>query len=74
MSRSISVPDELYQKAAAIAKSQNVPVDEVFASAFLEQLAAWERLRHRASRGSRERFLAALDKVADVEAEDSDRF
>jgi len=73
MSISISVPEELYQKAAAIAESQNVPVDEVFASAFLEQLAAWERLRHRASRGGRERFLAVLDKVADVEPEDSDR-
>lgn len=48
-------------------------VDEVFASAFVEQLAAWERLKQRAARGSRERFLAALDKVPDVEPEDYDR-
>jgi hypothetical protein len=36
MSVSVSVPDELYRRAVEIAKSQNVSVDEVFASAFAE--------------------------------------
>jgi hypothetical protein len=40
---------------------------------FAERLAAWERLQQRAARGSRERFLAVLEKVADVEPEESDR-
>jgi hypothetical protein len=66
MSVSVSIPEELYEKAAAIAKSQNMSVDEVFASAFAEHLAAWERLRQRAARGSREEFLAVLDKVPDA--------
>jgi hypothetical protein len=55
------------------AKAQRVSVDEVFASAFAEQVSAWERLQQRAARGTREEFLAALDKVPDIEPDDSDR-
>lgn len=73
MSVSVSVPEELYEKAAAIAKAQNVSVDEVFASAFAEHLAAWERLKRRAARGNREEFLAVLDQVPDVEPGPEDR-
>ncbi|MGC9948856.1 MAG: hypothetical protein ABSF64_21010 [Bryobacteraceae bacterium] len=73
MSVSVSVPEELYQKAVEIAKTQNLSVDEVFASAFVEHVAAWERLQQRAARGSREKFLAVLDKAPDVEPEDCDR-
>ena len=47
MNVNVSVPDELYQKAFEIAEAQHVSVDEVFASAFVEQLAAWERLKER---------------------------
>ena len=73
MSVSISVPDELYRKAAAIAEEQHVPVEEVFSSAFQEQLAHWERLKQRAERGSREKFLAVLGNAADREPEETDR-
>jgi len=48
-------------------------VDEVFASAFMEQVAAFERLRQRAARGDREKFLAVLDKVPDREPDEQDR-
>ena len=73
MSVSISVPEELYQKAVAIAKAQNISVDEIFASAFAEQVSAWERLQQRAVRGSRSRFLAALEKARDMEPDETDR-
>lgn len=73
MSISVSVPQELYEKAAATAVDQHVTVDEVFASAFAEQLAAWERLKKRSDGGDREKFLSVLDKVPDVEPEDYDR-
>ena len=73
MSVSVSVPEELYEKAAAIAKSQNVSVDEVFASAFAEHVATWERLKQRAKRGNREEFFAVLDEVPDVEPPSEDR-
>jgi hypothetical protein len=73
MSISVSVPEELHKKAVEIAEAQRVSVDEVFASAFVEHLAAWERLQQRAARGSREKFLAVLDRVPDTEPEDQDR-
>ena len=69
----VSVPEDLYQKAAEIAAVQHLSVDEVFASAFADQLAAWERLRQRAARGDREEFLAVLDKVPNVEPDEYDR-
>jgi len=68
----ITVPDELYKKAAEIANTLHVSVDEVFASAFSEHLAAWERLQRRASRGDRGKFLAVLDKAPDVDPDESD--
>jgi hypothetical protein len=73
MSVSVSVPEDLYRKAVEIADAQRITVDEVFASAFAEQLSAWQRLQQRAARGSREKFLAALDKVPDVEPDEHDR-
>jgi hypothetical protein len=73
MSVSVKVPDELYQKAVEIANVQRVSADEVFASAFIEQLSVLERLQQRAARGSREKFLAVMDKVPDVEPDDYDR-
>jgi hypothetical protein len=73
MSVSINIPDELYKEALAIAAAQHLSVDEVFASALADQLAAWERLKSRAARGQREKFLSALDKAPDVEPEEFDR-
>jgi predicted transcriptional regulator len=73
MSVSINIPDELYDQARSIAEAQHVPVEQVFASAFADQFAAWQRLRERAARGNREKFLAVLDKVPDVEPEEYDR-
>ncbi len=73
MSVSVNIPEELYRQAREIAESQHLSVDDVVSSAFAEQMAAWERLKQRAARGSRESFLAVLDKVPDVEPEDYDR-
>ncbi len=73
MSVNVRVPEELYAKAAALAAARKVSVDEVFASAFIDQLAVCERLRARAERGNREKFLAVMDQVPDVEPEEADR-
>jgi hypothetical protein len=69
----VSIPIELYEKAKAIAEAENVPVGEVFASAFIDQLAARARFELRATRGRREKFLAVLDKAPDVEPAAYDR-
>jgi len=73
MSVNVSVPEDLYEKAAAMAKTQNISVDQVFASAFAEHWAAWKRLKRRAALGNREEFLAVLDKVLDLEPAPQDR-
>jgi hypothetical protein len=69
MGVNINIPEDLYEKAAQLARKQRVSVDEVVASAFAEQLAVWERLEQRAARGDRKKFLNVLDKVPDVEPE-----
>jgi hypothetical protein len=74
MNVNVSVPEDLYQKAVEIATSQQGSVDEVFASALAERIAEWERLQQRAAHATREKFLAALDKVPEAEPEDYDRF
>jgi hypothetical protein len=73
MSVIVSVPEDLYKKAVEIAEAQHVSVEEVFASAFMEHLAAWDKLQQRAAHGDRNKFLAVLNKVPDVEPEDYDR-
>jgi hypothetical protein len=73
MSVSINIPEDLYREAKAIAEAQQLSVDDVIASAFAEQLAAWERLKQRAARGRREEYLKVLEKVPNVEPEDYDR-
>ena len=73
MTVSVNIPEELYRQAREIAESQHLSVDDVVSSAFAEQLLAWERLKQRAARGSRESFLAVLGKVPDVEPDEYDR-
>jgi uncharacterized protein YdaU (DUF1376 family) len=64
---SIEIPEDLYQQAAEIAKAQGTSVDAVFESAFVQQMAHWNRIRARGERGHRKTFLAVLDKVADAD-------
>jgi len=40
MGVNVSVPEDLYEKATTIARTQNVTVDQVFASALSEYWAA----------------------------------
>ena len=69
----VEIPEDLYRRAAEIAKTQHISVDDLFASAFAEQMASWDRIRRRAEQGDRSKFLAVLDNVADVEPEVDDR-
>ncbi len=73
MSVSVNIPEKLYRQAQEIANSQHLSVDDVVSSAFAEQMAALERLKQRAASGSREKFLAVLDKVPDVKPDEYDR-
>jgi predicted transcriptional regulator len=70
---SVDVPNEIYERVSEIAAAQRMSVSEVIASACAEHVAAWERLERRAKQGDREKFLAVLAKVPDVEPHEQDR-
>ena len=72
MTLNVTVPDSLYRQIADLAARQQVSVERVVA-AVLEQLAGWARLEQVGERGSRERFLAALDKVPSAKPAPEDR-
>jgi hypothetical protein len=73
MSMSVNIPEDLYEHARVIAEAHRVQVDEVIASGFADHLAALQRPRERAARGDREKFLAVLERVPDVEPEEDDQ-
>jgi len=52
MSVTVNIPEDLYRQASEIAASENVSVDELFASAFEERILELERLKEKAARGS----------------------
>ena len=71
---SVEVPNDIYDRATAIARSQSISVADVFAAACAEHIAAWERLERGARRGDRAKFLEVLARVPDVEPDERDRF
>ncbi len=73
MTLKVTVPDAVYHQIAELAARQQVSVERIVAAALAEQLSGWTRLEQLAEKGSRERFLAALDKVPAVEPAPEDR-
>jgi hypothetical protein len=82
MSVSVNISEELYRRAAEVAASENISVDDLFASAFEERLVEFERLQSsypsasmkaKASRGSYEKFLRVMSKVPAVDPPEFDR-
>jgi hypothetical protein len=67
MSVSVNVPEELYRRATEVAASENISVDDLFASVFEERLLEFERLKEKASHGSYEKFLRVMSKAPAVE-------
>ena len=73
MSKSVVLPDDIYEKAAELAQAAEVSIDDFVSAALADQLAAREYLCERASRATQDKFLAALDRIPDVEPDDYDR-
>lgn len=74
---SLRLPASLHKKVREVSEQEGVTTDQFIAAAVAEKLAAFlsvEYLEERARRGSREKFLAVLAKVPDVEPEEYDRF
>ena len=73
MTLTVTVPDTVYRQIAELAARQQVSVERIVAAALAEQLSVWSPVHGMAELGSRERFLAALDKVPAAEPAPEDR-
>jgi len=73
MSKSITVPEDLYQRAAELAVKDHVSVEEFWSAVFANRLASREYIESRARLFNRKEFEGALEKIPDVEPEDHDR-
>lgn len=72
---SLRVPESLHACARDLAKRHNVSINHLVTVALAKEVSALdaEYLATRARRGSREKFLAALARVPDVEPVEHDR-
>lgn len=73
---SLRLPESLHRQLGELAEREGVSVNQLISSAVAEKMSALlteEYLGARAKHGSRQKFLAALRKVPDVEpaAEDA---
>ena len=72
----VKLPDFLMKHVRELAEREGVSVEQFIASAVAEKASAWttiDYLKKRGERGSREKFLAALEKVPAVEPDEHDR-
>jgi hypothetical protein len=73
MTLNVTVPDTMYRQIVELAARQQVSVERIVAAALAEQLSGWTRVEQMTECGSRERFLAALNKVPAAEPAPEDR-
>jgi hypothetical protein len=73
MSKSIAVPEDLYDRAAELAAKDHVSVEEFVSALLASRLANREYIETRAQLFSRQEFERALDEIPDVEPEPYDR-
>jgi hypothetical protein len=72
----VDLPKYLYDAIRELAERDNVSINQFITLAIAEKVSAMmteEYLMERAKRGSREKFDAALSKVADVEPDEHDK-
>ena len=71
---SVEVPQEVFDRAVEIARSQRMSVPEVFSAACSRHVANWGQLEARSRRGDREKFQDVLARVPDLDPLEQDRF
>jgi hypothetical protein len=70
---SLRLPDSLHKIARELAQNEGISMNQLITLALAEKvsaLATESYLEERAARGDRDKFEAALSKVADVEPPD----
>ncbi len=73
---SLRLPDSLHETVRKLAEQENVSINHLITLAVAEKVSALmteDYLRERAERGGRDKFLAAMSKVPDVEPDEEDR-
>ena len=73
---SLRLPDSIYEFAKELASKEHVSLNQFIATAVAEKVSSLnteEYLSQRAKKGSKEKFLRALEKVPDIEPEEFDR-
>jgi hypothetical protein len=73
---SIRLPESLHERVRELAAREGISINQLIAAALAEKMSAImtaDHLEARARRGTREKFLAALAQVPDVEPEPQDR-
>ena len=73
---SVRLPDSLHRRARSLAKEEHISINQLMATALAEKIAVLDAesyIKERAIRGSREKFLDAMNTVPDVEPEEHDR-
>jgi len=73
MRKSITVPEELYNKAAELAAWDHITVEEFVSAVLANRLASREYIEARAKLFNREEFERALNGIPDVEPDAQDR-
>jgi len=72
MSKSIAVPEDLYNRAAELAAKDHISVEEFVSVMLATRLASREYIESRAKLFNRGEFERALELIPDVEPEDHD--
>jgi hypothetical protein len=73
MSKSVAVPENLYNKAAELAAKDHISVEEFVSALLASRLASREYIESKAQLFDRQEFERALDEIPDVEPEPHDR-
>jgi hypothetical protein len=73
MSKSIAVPEDLYNRAAELAAKDHVSIEEFVSAVLANRLASREYIESRARLFDRAEFERALEEIPDVEPDAHDR-
>jgi hypothetical protein len=76
MNITASIPDALYQQVEALAKRENISLEQLVNIALSAQVSAWmtkDYIEEKAKHGNWEKFQQVLKKVPDIEPEACDR-
>jgi hypothetical protein len=73
MTKTILVPEDLYNKAARLAAQDHLSVEEFVTAVLADRIASRDYIEQQAKLFNREEFERALNQIPDVAPEEHDR-